>query len=172
MTVLFAVLLSRLTDSCLQATVAAIGYERAAAETYKTFFFPSRPRGKFAGKPVLYPEMLTRRRRFVPAYVAIWAAVLAAGGVAAVRELTKPTPPMRVPPIEIDPEAGAGNLAPDAAERRVQRARERRRREAAARRDGAADTAPAAPQPAAPPAAAPPGTSDDVTDDDDEGGDE
>jgi hypothetical protein len=94
-------------------------------------------------------------------------AALAAGGVAAVRELTKPTPPMRVPPIEIDPEAGAGNLAPDAAERRVQSARERRRREAAARRDGAADTAPAAPQPAAPP-----GTGDDVSDDDDEGGDE
>jgi hypothetical protein len=98
-------------------------------------------------------------------------AVLAAGGVAAVRELTKPTPPVRVPPIDIDPEAGAETPAPDAAERRVQRARERRRREAAARRDGA-DTAPAAPQPAAPPAAAPPGTGDDVSDDDDEGGDE
>jgi hypothetical protein len=82
MTVLFALLLSRLTDSYLQATVAAIGYERAAAETYKTFFFPSRPRGKFAGKPVRYPEMLSRRRRFVPAYVAIWAAVLASGMLA------------------------------------------------------------------------------------------
>jgi hypothetical protein len=82
MTVLFALLLSQLTDSYLQATVAAIGYERAAAETYKTFFFPSKPRGKFAGKPVLYPEMLARRRRFVPAYVAIWAAVLASGMLA------------------------------------------------------------------------------------------
>jgi hypothetical protein len=82
MTVVFALLLSRLTDSCLQATVAALGYERAAAETYKTFFFPSRPRGKFAGKPVLYPEMLGRRRRFVPAYVAIWVVVLASGMLA------------------------------------------------------------------------------------------
>jgi hypothetical protein len=82
MTVLFALLLSRLTDSYLEATVAAIGYERATAETYKTFFFPSRPRGKFTGKPVLYPEMLVRRRRFVPAYVAIWAAVLASGALA------------------------------------------------------------------------------------------
>ena len=35
--------------------VASIGYERATAETYKTFFFPSKPRGKFAGKPVLFP---------------------------------------------------------------------------------------------------------------------
>lgn len=82
MTVAFALLLSRLTDSYFQAAVAAIGYERAAAETYKTFFFPSKPRGKFAGKPVLYPEMLARRRRFVPAYVAIWAAVLASGMLA------------------------------------------------------------------------------------------
>ena len=82
MTALFALLLSQLTDSHLQATVAAMGYERAAAETYKTFFFPSKPRGKFAGKPVLYPEMLARRRRFVPAYVAIWAAVLASGMLA------------------------------------------------------------------------------------------
>lgn len=82
MTVVFALLLSRLTDSYLYATVAAIGYERAAAETYKTFFFPSRPRGKFAGKPILYPQMLERRRYFVPAYVAICAAVLAVGVVA------------------------------------------------------------------------------------------
>jgi hypothetical protein len=82
MTVVFALLLSRLTDSYLQATVAALGYERAAAETYKTFFFPSRPRGKFAGKPILYPQMLARRRYFVPAYVAICAAVLAVGVVA------------------------------------------------------------------------------------------
>jgi hypothetical protein len=82
MTVVFAMLLARLTDSYLQATVAALGYERAAAETYKTFFFPSKPRGKFAGKPVLYPHMLVRRRYFVPAYVAICAAVLAVGAVA------------------------------------------------------------------------------------------
>ena len=82
MTVVFALLLSRLTDSYLYATVGAIGYERAAAETYKTFFFPSRPRGKFAGKPILYPHMLERRRYFVPAYVAICAAVLAVGVVA------------------------------------------------------------------------------------------
>lgn len=82
MTVVFALLLSQITGSYLQATVAAIGYERAAAETYKTFFFPSRPRGKFAGKPILYPQMMARRRYFVPAYVAICAVVLAVGAVA------------------------------------------------------------------------------------------
>jgi len=82
MTVLFTLLLYRLTDSYLTATVAAIGYERATAETYKTFFFPAKPRGKFTGKPVLHPEMLARRRRFVPAYVAICAAVIASGALA------------------------------------------------------------------------------------------
>jgi hypothetical protein len=82
MTVLFALLLWRLTDSHLEATVAAMGYERAATETYKKFLLPNTPCGKFAGKPVLYPEMLTRRRRFVPAYIAISVAVLASGMVA------------------------------------------------------------------------------------------
>ena len=77
MTVASALLLSQLTDSYLQATVAAIGFERAAAETYKTFFFPTVPRGKFAGKPITNPEMLVRRRPFVPVYIAICALVIA-----------------------------------------------------------------------------------------------
>lgn len=82
MTALFALLLSRLTDSALLATVSAMGFERATVETYKTFFFPSGPPGKFAGKPVLHPHMLVRRTRFVPAYLAIWAAMLVVGTVA------------------------------------------------------------------------------------------
>jgi len=82
MTMAYALLLSRVTPSYLEAAVAAIGFERATVETYKTFFFPSRPRGKFAGKPISHPEMLARRWRLVPAYVAIWIAVLAAGAVA------------------------------------------------------------------------------------------
>jgi hypothetical protein len=81
-TAALALALSRLTDSHVYAIVAAIGFERAVSETYKTFFFPSVPRGKFAGKPVVDPEMLARRHRFVPTYVAIWAAVLAAWGAA------------------------------------------------------------------------------------------
>jgi len=82
LTALYALLLAPLANGYLLATAAAIGFERATAETYKTFCFPARPRGKFTGKPVLYPEMLARRRRFVPVYVAICAAVLAAGAVA------------------------------------------------------------------------------------------
>ncbi|HMC56568.1 MAG TPA: hypothetical protein VKH19_15435 [Gemmatimonadaceae bacterium] len=78
MTVSFALLLSLLSDSYVEIAIAAIGYERAAAETYKTFFFPSKPRGKFAGKPVLFPHMLSMRRYFVPVFVAIWLALLTA----------------------------------------------------------------------------------------------
>ena len=81
MTLTAALLLATLTTSYLEIAVAAIGYERAAAETYKTFFFPSKPRGKFAGKPVLYPRMLSVRRYFVPVFVAIWVVVLTAAVV-------------------------------------------------------------------------------------------
>jgi hypothetical protein len=75
---LFAVGLAGLTPSLLLVTLAATGFTIASTETYKTFFFPSKPRGKFAGMPVQFPEMLRRRQRFVPLYVAIWAGVLAA----------------------------------------------------------------------------------------------
>jgi hypothetical protein len=76
MTTAYAVLLSFITDNHLHMVAAAIGYERATVETYKTFFFPTRPRGKFQGMPILHPEMLTRRRYFVPAYAAITVAIL------------------------------------------------------------------------------------------------
>jgi hypothetical protein len=64
--------LSLFTMSPLVIIMAALGYTIATLETYKTFFFPSKPRGKFAGKPILFPEMLVRRHYFVPIYTAIW----------------------------------------------------------------------------------------------------
>jgi hypothetical protein len=67
-----------LTDSLLLLTLVATGYTVATTETYKTFFFPSKPRGKFAGKPVRYPDMLRTRRRFVLPYMAIWGGLLVA----------------------------------------------------------------------------------------------
>lgn len=82
MTVFYALVLSLFTNSYLLVAVGAIGYERATAETYKTFFFPSKPRGKFAGKPVMHPDMIRRRQYFVPAYVAIWAAIILSGVIA------------------------------------------------------------------------------------------
>ncbi len=72
----WALLMAHFTTSWLLLAMSALGYTIATIETYKTFFFPSRPRGKFAGMPVTHPEMLTRRYRFVPLYVAIWIFVL------------------------------------------------------------------------------------------------
>jgi hypothetical protein len=78
----YALLLAQLTDSLLLIALAAAGYTIATIETYKTFFFPAKPRGKFSDKPILYPEMLRRRQAFVPVYILIWALILA-GFVAA-----------------------------------------------------------------------------------------
>jgi hypothetical protein len=68
----WVLLLMSLTDNLMLLGLSSAGYTIATIETYKTFFFPSKPRGKFAGKPVLFPDMLRRRQRFVPLYVGIW----------------------------------------------------------------------------------------------------
>ena len=86
--------LSCLTDSVLAVTLAATGYTVALTETYKTFFFPAKPRGKFAGRPVLYPQLLHWRQRFVPLYIAIWIAV--AGSLAAALVTVQPRPALVV----------------------------------------------------------------------------
>jgi hypothetical protein len=75
---LFALGLSYLTDDLVLVTLAATGFCVATTETYKTFFFPSVPRGKFAGMPVHFPDMLRRRQPFVFLYAAIWLVVLGA----------------------------------------------------------------------------------------------
>jgi hypothetical protein len=72
----YALLLAFFTTNFLYIVFGALGYTVGTIETYKTFFFPNKPRGKFAGKEIKYPEMLTRRQRFVPLYVAIWLAVI------------------------------------------------------------------------------------------------
>jgi hypothetical protein len=64
------------TRHYLLIALAALGYERALLETYKTFFFPQKPRGKFAGKPIRFPDMLERRKPFAWVYAAIWLALL------------------------------------------------------------------------------------------------
>ncbi len=99
-TMFFAALLSTFTDSYLFIALASLGYERAAIETYKTFFFPNKPRGKFAGKPVTHPEMLTQRQRFVPLYAAIWLAILVTG-VAAFRDAGAPVTSLRRAPVSV-----------------------------------------------------------------------
>jgi hypothetical protein len=73
---LWALLLARLTPDLVLVTLAATGYTIATTETYKSFLFPSKPRGKFAGKPVHFPSLLRVRQRVVPVYIAIWLTVL------------------------------------------------------------------------------------------------
>jgi mannose/fructose/N-acetylgalactosamine-specific phosphotransferase system component IIC len=72
----YALLLAALTTDPVYAAFGALGYTVATLETYKTFFKPNTPRGKFAGKDVRYPEWLERRYRFVPLYVAIWIGIV------------------------------------------------------------------------------------------------
>jgi hypothetical protein len=76
----WALVLAPLTGNLVLLALATTGYTIATTETYKTFFWPSRPRGKFAGKPIRFPAMLRARQRVVPLYVAIWLAVLIAIG--------------------------------------------------------------------------------------------
>jgi hypothetical protein len=73
----YGLLLACLTTSWLAMLMGALGFTIATLETYKTFFFPSKPRGKFAGKPIVFPEMLQRRKAFVPVYAAIWVLIVA-----------------------------------------------------------------------------------------------
>jgi hypothetical protein len=72
----YALLLACFTTNYVFIAMGAMGYAIGTIETYKTFFFPNKPRGKFAGKPIQYPEMLKKRKKFVPLYLAIWLAVI------------------------------------------------------------------------------------------------
>jgi len=73
----YAFLLSIFTSNYLLIGGAALGFTIATIETYKTFFFPSKPRGKFAGKEINFPELMKWRNKFVPLYILIWAAIIA-----------------------------------------------------------------------------------------------
>lgn len=73
----YALLLACFTTNYIFIAIGALGYTVGTIETYKTFFFPNKPRGKFAGKQIQFPEMLEKRKKFVPLYIAIWLAVIA-----------------------------------------------------------------------------------------------
>lgn len=77
----YALLLARFSADPVAIAFAATGLTIATLETYKTFFFPNRPRGKFAGKPILFPSMTRRRHLAVPLYVGIWVLLVAATAV-------------------------------------------------------------------------------------------
>lgn len=79
---MYGILLGSLTTNFVFIFIGSIGFTVATIETYKTFFFPHRPRGKFMGKTPLFPEFLHTRTRFVPLYVLIWLGVLISGVLA------------------------------------------------------------------------------------------
>jgi hypothetical protein len=90
----YSLVLSLWTHSYLLAALGGLGYTVATIETYKTFFFPNKPRGKFANKPILFPEHLQTRRRFVPIYAAIWLFVIVSAAIAASQlQLRRPSDP-------------------------------------------------------------------------------
>lgn len=78
----YSVPIACFTDNYACIVGAGIGYTISTLETYKTFFFPNKPPGKFAGKQIQYPEMLDKRRWLIPLYVTIWMAIITAGVIA------------------------------------------------------------------------------------------
>lgn len=76
LTLLWSLVVACFTREVLFVALCGLGYTVATTETYKTFFFPDKPRGKFAGKPILFPDLLRWRYRFAPLYAAIWVVVL------------------------------------------------------------------------------------------------
>ena len=73
---------ANLTTDFVVITMCGIGFTIASIETYKTFFFPSRPRGKFQGMPIHFPDMLKTRQKFVPIFIICWLYVIVAGVMA------------------------------------------------------------------------------------------
>jgi hypothetical protein len=73
---LWGLLLASLTPHLVLITLAATGYTIATTETYKSFLFPSKPRGKFAGKPIVFPALVRVRQLVLPLYFGIWLTVL------------------------------------------------------------------------------------------------
>jgi len=72
----YSFMLANLTSNYLYICFGGLGYTIATIETYKTFFFSNRPRGKFAGMSIHFPVYLLKRRYFVPIYVLIWLALI------------------------------------------------------------------------------------------------
>jgi hypothetical protein len=105
---LWALVVALFTTEYLFVALCGLGYTVATIETYKTFFFPNKPRGKFAGKPILFPHLVSWRYRFAPLYAAIWLAVIVNLGLA-LREprrgllAAEPAPAV----LEATPDAGA-----------------------------------------------------------------
>ncbi len=78
----WAVPVALLTTDWLFVSIGAAGYAVATIETYKKFWAPQQPPGKFAGHPVRFPETLRLRRFFGPLYAVLWLIILVTLAVA------------------------------------------------------------------------------------------
>ncbi len=78
----FGLLIATLTPRYPFVFLASIGFTVATIETYKTFFFPNKKRGKFQDKEPEFHDFLRTRHRFVPLYVLISLGVIATAWVA------------------------------------------------------------------------------------------
>ncbi|HMQ05996.1 MAG TPA: hypothetical protein PKC30_01790 [Saprospiraceae bacterium] len=72
----YAFIASLFSDHLVIISAVSIGLTVATIETYKSFFFLDRPRGKFQGMPVTHPLWLEKRKKFVPLYIGIWLIVV------------------------------------------------------------------------------------------------
>ena len=72
----FAFIAALFTSNLVIIAMCSIGFTIASIETYKTFFFLDRPRGKFQGKPISFPETIELRKKFAPLYIIIWIVVV------------------------------------------------------------------------------------------------
>ncbi len=80
-------LLALFSTDLVAVGFGALGYSIATIETHKKFLSSDSAPGKFTGKAERFPEMRRRRRRFVPIYVGVWAAVLVTVSAAVMVEL-------------------------------------------------------------------------------------
>ena len=80
-------LLALFSTDLVTVGFSALGYSIATIETHKKFLSSDSAPGKFTGKAERFPEMRQRRRRFVPIYVGVWAAVLLTISAAVTTEL-------------------------------------------------------------------------------------
>lgn len=78
----WAIPVAMFTTNWLLVAVGAAGYGVATVETYKKFWAPHQPPGKFAGHPVRHPETLRLRRWFGPLYLGLWVLIAATLAVA------------------------------------------------------------------------------------------
>lgn len=86
--IVYALIIACFTGNYLYIAMCGLGYTIGTIETYKKFFFHSKPPGKFAGKEIQYPEMLDKRKPFAFLFAAIWLAVITTGVIAFIQPHT------------------------------------------------------------------------------------